>query len=117
MALLCPGLARIPDAAFFSWHRFPGRKLERGPFVEAAPDLAVEVISPSNTRREIERKIQDYFQAGACLVWCVYPLTKTVRVFTSPEQSIELNAEQTLDGGDVLPGFTLARRDYFADPA
>jgi Uma2 family endonuclease len=116
MSRLQPGMIRIPDAAFYSWERFPNRKLPREPFVDLGPDLAVEIISPSNTRREMEQKLADYFQAGARAVWYVYPSSKTVRVFVRPDESVELTAEQTLDGGAVLPGFSLPLGEFFAEP-
>ena len=117
MSRLALGLVRIPDAAFFSWNRLPGRKLPRGSFIELGPDLAVEVISPSNTRREMDAKLVDYFNAGVLSVWHVYPKTKSVRVFSSPDQSFELTEEQTLDGGTTLPGFSLSLREFFAEPS
>jgi Uma2 family endonuclease len=76
--------------------------------------LAVEILSPSNTRDEMRRKRQEYFAGGCRLVWEVEPEERTVRVYTSPTRSTLLRENQTLDGGDVLPGFTLPIRRWFA---
>jgi Uma2 family endonuclease len=85
------------------------------PIPLVAPDLAVEVLSRSNTPREMARKRREYCEAGTRLVWEVDPAARTVTVFTSPERFTVLDATQTLDGGSVLPGFTLALADLFAE--
>jgi Uma2 family endonuclease len=112
---LAAGLVRIPDVAFLPWDRFPNRQIPRAPIPNVFPDLAVEVLSPSNTAEEMERKLRDYFAAGARLVWLVDPAARTVAVYTAPDQSTSLREDQTLDGGPVLPGFTLPLRDLFAE--
>jgi Uma2 family endonuclease len=112
---LAPGLVRIPDVAFISWDRFPGRQIPRKPIPALAPDLAVEVLSPSNTEEEMERKRQDYFGAGCRLVWLADPDARTVTVYTSPDQSAVLREDQTLDSGAVLPGFSLPLRQLFGE--
>jgi Uma2 family endonuclease len=111
---LWSGRVRIPDVAFYSWDRFPGMKKPKGPAPLLAPDLAVEVLSESNTPREMELKRQDYFKSGTKLVWEIDPEARTVEVFTSPDESTTLAADGTLDGGDVLPGFQLPLRELFA---
>jgi Uma2 family endonuclease len=68
MARLAPGLVRIPDVSFISWQRVPNRRVPRVAMLDFAPDLAVEVLSPSNTPHEMERKLHDYFAAGVALV-------------------------------------------------
>jgi Uma2 family endonuclease len=79
-----------------------------------APALAVEVLSDSNTPDEMARKRQEYFDAGTKLVWEVELDPPAVRVYTAPEQFTTLGIDDTLDGGDVLPGFTLSIREWFA---
>lgn len=111
---LFPGLVRFPDVLFVSWARRPQGK-DRKPIPDLAPDLAVEILSKSNTKREIDRKLDDYFRAGVRLAWIVDPHKRTVRIYTSPEQSTLLEESDTLDGGDVLPGFRLSIRDWFAE--
>ncbi len=115
MARLAPGLVRIPDVLFISWRHFPSRRIPRIPMLISGPDLAVEVLSPSNTAQEMDRKLHDYFGAGVLLVWYVDPVARTVEVFTAPDQSVVLRQDQTLTGDPVLPGFVLPLRDLFAE--
>lgn len=115
MMRLFPGLVRIPDVAFLSWNRFPNRRVPTEPIPDIAPDLAVEVLSIGNTAREMARKRQDYFAAGVQVVWQVDPRTRIVEVFTAPDQSTVLYEAQTLEGGTVLPGFTLPLQELFAE--
>ena len=112
---LSPNQIRYPDVAFVSRDRFQGRKNRKEPILDLAPDLAIEVLSKSNSRREMERKLRDYFNAGTRLVWYVDPKSRTVRVYTSPKDPTTLAEDQTLDGGDVLQGFTVSLRDLFAE--
>jgi Uma2 family endonuclease len=109
------GLVRIPDVAFASWDRFPGRKRPKVPIPHLAPDLVVEVLSRSNTRSEMKRKLEEYFGAGVRLVWMVDPRKRTVRVHTSVDQSVLLKEGESLGGGDVLPGFSLSLEELFAE--
>lgn len=111
---LFPGQVRIPDASFFAWDRFPNRELPAEPIPDLAPDLAVEVLSEGNTKKEIDRKLREYFQAGTRLVWYVDPKARTVRVYTSPRRSRLVTEDQALDGGTVLPGFKLPLKKPFA---
>jgi Uma2 family endonuclease len=115
MLRLAPGLVRIPDVSYVPWDRFPNRQLPDSPMLELAPDLALEILSPGNTRQEIETKLRDYFANNVLLVWCVDPRQRTVEVYTAPNQSIVLTQDQTLDGQLVLPGFTLPLRRLFAE--
>ena len=115
MVRLAPGLVRIPDVAFVSWARLPGRRVPREPIPDLAPDLAAEVLSESNTADEMARKRREYFAAGVRLVWQVAPLARTVEVYTAPEQVTVLHEEDTLEGGAVLPGFALPLREFFAE--
>ena len=73
----------------------------------------MEVLSAGNTPGEMARKRQDYFAAGVHLVWQVDPDTRTVEVFMAPDQSTVLHEAQTLEGGTVLPGFTLPLQEFF----
>jgi Uma2 family endonuclease len=73
------------------------------------------VLSQGNTDEEMKRKRDEYFAAGVRLVWLVDPEARTVTVYIAPDQSKLLMQEQTLDGGDVLPGFALALKDLFAE--
>jgi Uma2 family endonuclease len=102
-----------PDLSFVRWERIPDRQVPRAAFPELPPDLAVEVISPGNTRREMDGKLRKYFAAGVRLVWYVDPPTRRVTVYTSPSDSRVLDESQSLDGGDVLPGFSLSIGEWF----
>ena len=114
MFRLEPEQIRIPDVAFISKRRFAGRTLTPGAFWELGCDLAVEVISPSNTRREMERKLADYFAAGVGIVWLVYLTTREVVVYSSPNSSTTLRDDDKLDGGELLPGFSVNDAQIFA---
>ncbi len=98
---------RLPDVAFVRWERLPDRRIPQEPVPNLAPDLAVEVLSKGNTRREMERKLRDYFTAGVRLVWYIDPETRSARVYTAPDQFTAIDEHGTLDGGDVLPGFSI----------
>ena len=115
MMRLFPGLVREPDVAFASWDRMPGRRRSQNPIAGFAPDLAVEVLSKSNTRREMARKRKEYFEAGVRLVWEVNLVKRVVIVYEGAEKFKVLDASQTLDGGDVLPGFVLPLTDLFGE--
>src|SRR5688572_33054470 len=108
---LFAGLVRIPDVAFVSWARVPGGRVPAEPVPHLAPDLAVEVLSESNTPREMARKRREYFRATVRLVWEVDPRVRTVAVYVSDAAPLlVLTADDTLDGREVLPGFTLPLR-------
>ena len=104
---------RIPDVSFVSWDRIPDPKILDEPIPDIVPDFAVEILSESNTKNEMAIKLREYFEAGVRLVWYVDPSAKTVRVFTAVETWTDLGLDDTLDGGDVLPGFRLNLRDWF----
>ncbi len=112
---LMAGLVRIPDVAFTNWDRLPGRRYPTAPIPRLAPNLAVEVLSRSNTPGEMAVKRQDYFAAGVEVVWEIDPDARTVAVYTSPTQFTVLGPADTLDGGAVLPGFTLPLQQLFAE--
>ena len=80
-----------------------------------APDLAVEVLSDSNTKAEMDRKLREYFESGTRLVWYVDPETRTISVYTSPLTVSVLVADEILDGGVVLPGFMVRVGSVFEE--
>jgi Uma2 family endonuclease len=114
MLRLSKGLVQIPDISFIARSRLPGGKLPREPMPGLAPNLAVEVLSKSNTEREMSRKLDDFFEAEVELVWYIDPPTRTIKVFTSPAKFTILKGAQTLTGGTVLPGFKVKVADIFA---
>jgi len=103
----------IPDISFISWAQDPMREMQKQQVPDLHPDLAVEVLSPSNTRREMQKKRVDYFDWGTRLVWELDPATRTMQVFTAPETSTTVQPTGTLDGVEVLPGFTLPLAKLF----
>jgi Uma2 family endonuclease len=84
---------------------------------EVVPDLAVEVVSPSNTAIEVVKKLGDYFRAGVRQVWVIYPVQQFIYVYTSLADIRVLQPGDDLDGGAVLPGFRLAVSTLFEDEA
>lgn len=115
MLRLFPGLIRIPDVAFLSMEKFPRGRFPRYKAPPLAPDLAVEVLSESNTKKEMAEKLRDYFASGSRLVWYVDPERREFTVFTSPTDSRVIAEQGTVDGGQVLPGFTLSVAELFAE--
>jgi Uma2 family endonuclease len=100
----------IPDVAFVSRQR--QAQVSDQPYSPIPPDLAVEVLSPSDNPRDVRLKVANYLTAGT-LVWGVDPDQKLVEVYTPGKPAKPVGIDGTLDGGDVLPGFTLAVRDIF----
>jgi Uma2 family endonuclease len=108
-----PEQVRLPDAAIIRTERLPGGRSPQGKVLPFAPDLAVEVISESNTRKEMRRKLRDYFAGGTRLVWYIDPETRTAKIYTSETEEISVPIDGALDGGDVLPGFNLPLAKLF----
>jgi Uma2 family endonuclease len=102
---------RSPDAAVVLRNRLAELP---DSFVPMAPDLAVEVLSPSDRMADALAKVAMYLQAGTPLVWLVNPATRTVVVFRSEMDPMTLAGSDTLDGGDVLPGFSVPVAEIFA---
>ena len=113
MLRLVPGLVRVPDVSFFARAKLTRSRYGATPVAPLAGDLVVEVVSKSNTKAEIARKIGEYFAAGSRLAWVVEPKSQTVRVHTAPGEFSIRSVGDWLDGGDVLPGFRLAVQTLF----
>lgn len=107
-----PDTLLAPDVAFVRADRLPEQTQQQG-FLELAPDLVVEVDSPSDTSRYVSDKVLTYLDAGCRLVWVVEPERRTVAVWTPDRTARVMMAEETLDGGQVLPGLTLAIAEIF----
>lgn len=108
-----PDTVRGPDVSYYSKERLPLDQRVVGYHTEV-PDLCVEVVSPSNSMRGLKAKAKEYLFAGVRLVWIVDPEDRTVTVVVDPLESRTLEADATLDGGDVLPGFSCKVADLFA---
>jgi Uma2 family endonuclease len=107
-----PDTVRAPDVSFFS----AGRELPSGirpAFWGVAPDLLVEVISPWNTAAEIQSKVREWLEFGVREVWVIYPDTRTVQVIRSFQERVTLSEDDTLGGGEVLPGFSRSVFELF----
>ena len=107
-----PDTLRGPDVAFVSYDRFERSGDTVGAFA-GAPDLAVEVLSPSNTPAAMHAKVADYLAAGTRRVWVVDPETQTVTVYASLLSPHVRGEDDMLDGEDVIPGFTVRVGDIF----
>ena len=105
---------RAPDVSFVRRDQRPGGKLLKRGYAEVAPALVVEVFSPGNTMREMEQKRHEFFAAGTELFWIVYPDRQEVEISTDPETHRILAQDDTLDGGTVLPGFSVKVGEIFA---
>jgi Uma2 family endonuclease len=108
------GLVRIPDVSFVTWGRIPGDEFPDDPISEIVPDLAVEVLSKSNTLAEIELKLDNFFDAGVRLAWVIDPKKERAKIYASRSRMQEIGPDAELLGGKVLPGFRLPLRDVFA---
>ena len=110
--VLGPATKRSPDLSFLTAERM--RRIEAGKDIEGAPDLAIEVLSPSDTAEAMRRKMKQYFAAGARVVWLVYPESREVEVRESASgQARVLGENDTITQDSLLPGFSLALNALF----
>lgn len=107
-----PDTVRGPDVSYVSKERLPLDKRVVG-YHDQVPDLCVEVVSPSNTKKELRAKIKEYFFSGVRMVWVVDPEDWSVSVLLAPDEGRTLWGDTVLDGGDVLPGFSCKVSDLF----
>lgn len=113
---VAPGVVRLPDVAFTRWDRFRSADGTIPDIVPGGPDLVVEIPTADNPPAELARKRREFFAAGTRLLWEFDLAARTVAVFHNPEACVVLTTDDTLDGGDVLPGFAVALGELFADP-
>ncbi|MFN7947827.1 MAG: Uma2 family endonuclease [Blastocatellia bacterium] len=107
-----PDTVRAPDAAFVSQQRLDEIGRIKGYF-PGAPDLAVEVVSPNDIYSEVEEKVLEWLDAGTRMVIVVNPRKRTVTVYRSQTDITILKENDTLSGGDVLPGFSCKVAELF----
>lgn len=107
-----PDTVRAPDAAFVAADRMPQGDSPPG-YLRLAPDLVVEVVSPSDTASELQGKVCTWLDAGCRLVWVVYPATRSVTVYRSREDVRVLGEGDALDGSPVFQGFRAGVRELF----
>jgi Uma2 family endonuclease len=108
-----PDTVRAPDIAFVTQEKFERTGRLTG-FRAGAPDLAVEVLSPSDRVSRVEGKVAQWLAGGARMVWVVSPKLHTVTVYCSLTDIVTLTAKDTLDGADVVPGFQINVAEIFA---
>jgi Uma2 family endonuclease len=108
---LAPDTVLAPDVGFISKARLV-TPTGQG-YIPLAPDLAVEIMSPGDKASEINDKVLLYLQAGIRLIWVVYPSSKTITVYKPSDNAKIVDINGILDGGDILPGFSLPVRDIF----
>lgn len=107
-----PDTVRAPDVAFVQIERINQAGNVKSYWI-GAPDLAVEVVSPGDTVGKVEGKVTEWLEAGTLMVWVASPRLRTVTVYRSLTEIIMLTEKDTLDGGDVVPGFRIAVCDIF----
>ncbi len=107
-----PERVRAPDVAFVSRERLPHGRLPQG-FLQGAPDLAVEVLSPNDNPLDVQQKVRDYLDAGAQLIWIMAPQAKTVTVYRPDGSARLLREHDALDGEAVLPGLMIPLAEVF----
>ena len=109
-----PDTVRGPDVAFIVRERVPAEGLPRA-FFMGAPDLAVEIVSPSDSAGELEVKVSDYLRNGARMVWVVYPESRRVQVNRPDGTGRWYSEDSTIEEQELLPSFSLSLRDIFGD--
>jgi Uma2 family endonuclease len=107
-------LQRRPDVAYVSYARWPDDSVDSSAAWNVVPDLAIEVISPTNTADEVHRKLTEYLVSGVEAVWVIHADPGHVYVYDSARNGKLLERADTLDGGKVLPGFELPLETLFA---
>lgn len=108
------GNKRSPDISFMAKERLQGLDDLPDGFLEGAPDLAVEILSPSNTVEEIDQKLVEYFDNGSRLVWVIHPRQKYVLVYRNAQEPDRLlKSNDSLAGEEIVPDFTLPIADLF----
>ena len=106
-----PDVVRAADAAFISDARYA--QVKSASYLDVAPELVVEVMSPADTWSEVKEKLRDYFAAGVLLAWIVDPATETITAYNADGTVQEFIAESTLTAESVLPGFAVRVADIF----
>jgi Uma2 family endonuclease len=104
---------RVPDAAFVRADRAPQGEARKS-FPRLAPDLVVEVLSPSDRASEVVAKLEMYQEAGVPLIWLIDPDNETITIIAAGQPTRVVKPGETFDGGDVLPGFTVPVAEIFA---
>ncbi len=107
-----PDTLRGPDVTFCSKRNFPNRP--KGYLKGVPVDLVVEVLSPNDRRADVREKIEEYISAGVPLVWLVDPDAETVMVYSGTMRGVEYGPKDTIDGGEIIPGFSSKVAEFFS---
>jgi Uma2 family endonuclease len=107
-----PDTVRGPDVSYYSKEQLSLDKRVVG-YHEQPPDICVEVLSPSNSKRELRAKIKEYFFVGVKMVWVVEPEDRSITILLAPDEGRTLYDNALIEGGDVLPGFSCKVADFF----
>ena len=106
-----PDAVRAPDLLYISKERYT--QVKSASYLDVAPELVVEVMSPADTWSEVKEKLRDYFSAGVLLAWIVDPATETITAYNADGTVQEFTAESTLTAEGVLPGFAVRVAEIF----
>jgi Uma2 family endonuclease len=106
-----PSKVRFADGSFISTGRLHHRPADG--HLRVAPDLVLEVVSPNDIAADVNRKVREYLAAGVRVVWVVYPETQSVDIYRPDRSDTHLDADGTLSGEDVVPGFSVALAELF----
>jgi Uma2 family endonuclease len=107
-----PHAVRCPDVSFVRAERLPPGGIGPG-FLKFAPDLAVEILSPTERAADLQEKLDDYRAAGTLLIWVIDPRRRTVRILDGDSPERTLREGDVLDGGTIIPGFSCPVADLF----
>lgn len=99
-----PDLVHAADVSFVAKEHIPA-DMDKSRYWEVPPDLAVEIVSPNDTKKDILDKVQDYIETGTRLIWLIDPERRTVTVYRAPDNFKILHEDDWLDGADVVPNF------------
>ncbi|MEP9412453.1 MAG: Uma2 family endonuclease [Candidatus Brocadia sp.] len=109
------GNLRSPDVSFIRKERLQGYKRPPKGFFKGSPDIAIEILSPTDTVESLHGKIVEYFENDTKLAWVVNPEEQTVLIYHSPQPSKLLTKNDLLDGEEILKGFTFPIAELFAE--
>jgi Uma2 family endonuclease len=109
------GNCRAPDISFISKQRLAGLKRPPKRFFRGAPDLAIEILAPSNTSNEFQARLHDYFTSGTRVAWVIDPETRTAAVYHGMDHPQTLGLSGVLQDEQYLPGFRFPVADLFAE--
>jgi len=112
--VLAPDVVRAPDVCLVRRAALEAMERVKGGSHRGAPDLAVEVVSESETARDLDRKVQQYLRSGATAVWALYPDTRYVTIYRRSGETLRVGPGQSFQEPELLPGVSIPVDDFFA---